>query len=134
MQKTKPNCGKVSISFGAVRQHLENIRSRPNCNTSTIRAHTMHEMESELMSVHMSDVLFTRTVAKNIENTEKRTANDLFTNVKNPIVENSTIIAHHFTLTRKNINLNLNAKIAQILQPQVQLEKTHETICFITSR
>uniref|UniRef100_A0A1I7VG15 C2H2-type domain-containing protein n=1 Tax=Loa loa TaxID=7209 RepID=A0A1I7VG15_LOALO len=44
MQKMKPNCGKVSISFGAVRQHLENIRCRPNCNTSTIRAYTMHEI------------------------------------------------------------------------------------------
>ncbi|EJD73481.1 zinc finger protein, partial [Loa loa] len=68
--------------------------------------------KSELMSVHMSDVLFTRTVAKNLENTGKRTRNHLFTNVENPIVENSTIKAHHFTLTRKNINLNLNAKIA----------------------
>uniref|UniRef100_A0A1I7V983 SCP domain-containing protein n=1 Tax=Loa loa TaxID=7209 RepID=A0A1I7V983_LOALO len=43
MQKMKPNCDKVSISFGAVRQHLENIRSRPNCSTSTVRAYTMHE-------------------------------------------------------------------------------------------
>ncbi|EFO18264.1 zinc finger protein [Loa loa] len=68
--------------------------------------------KSEFMSVIMSDVLFTRTVTKNVENTRKRTANHLFTNVKNPIVENSTLIAHHFTLTRKNINLNLYAKIA----------------------
>ncbi|EFO12616.2 zinc finger protein, partial [Loa loa] len=68
--------------------------------------------KSELMSVIMSDVLCARTVPKKIENTRKPTANHLFTNVKNPIVEKSTIVRHHFTLTRReNINhINLKSQ------------------------
>ncbi|EFO12664.2 zinc finger protein, partial [Loa loa] len=66
----------------------------------------------KFVSVHLSDVLFTRTVPKKIENTGKRTRNHIFTNAKNPIVEKSTIVGHHLPFTRKNINLNLYAKIA----------------------
>ncbi|EFO12789.2 zinc finger protein, partial [Loa loa] len=66
----------------------------------------------KFMSVNLSDVLFTRTVSKNIEDTGKRTRNHLFTNVENPIVTKSSIVAHYFAFTRKNINLNLSAKIA----------------------
>uniref|UniRef100_A0A1I7VBJ4 Uncharacterized protein n=1 Tax=Loa loa TaxID=7209 RepID=A0A1I7VBJ4_LOALO len=59
--------------------------------------------KSELMSVIMSDVLCARTVPKKIENTRKPTANHLFTNVKNPIVEKSTISQGPFEGTSKEM-------------------------------
>uniref|UniRef100_A0A1I7VFU7 Uncharacterized protein n=1 Tax=Loa loa TaxID=7209 RepID=A0A1I7VFU7_LOALO len=68
-----------------------------------------YQKKSKVINVLMTDVMRALTIAMNIE---KRAAK--FTNVKNRIVEKSTIVGHHFTLTRgeiiNQINLNLNAK------------------------
>ncbi|EFO12507.1 zinc finger protein, partial [Loa loa] len=72
--------------------------------------------KSEFMNVLMSDVLCARAVSTNIKNTRMRTTNHLFTNVKNPIVGKSTVIAYYLSVTRieniDHINLNVNAKSA----------------------
>ncbi|EFO18514.1 zinc finger protein [Loa loa] len=138
MQKMKPSCGKVFISFGAVRQHLENICSNLTAAHPPF-GHALRNMRkhqklrgifsaTKTMSVLMSDVLSTRTVPSSIRNTRERTANHLFANANNPLVSKSTIVARHYSLTRKP-----KSQLWQILQPQVHLAKIIKQ-CFVTSR